>query len=311
MAPPNLWTAGDAPGPRFGHAESPRAPALPGEGAGEQIEQARDQSGMAGCEEADPAREGEHPLPDGNGGEDVLDEVLGGVLHSTGVAGRADVGLAGEGHQPLETAVGAADSPKAPGEDAAVEIRAQLALDVGGEAPAMGAPLACGGEEWLEPFANQLVQERLLGLAPPVPADRRGGGAGVTLPGLGVFGRSELGPRPTLLATLVASAAAPAFRGLRLVASLEHVDSPSRNLAEIHRVLVLGGGVAEGGPGADVSAGDRAVRVMIAQSVSLQTRTSGSVHATAGLSVSRSIRWFMERTVEARAEAGARSFHRD
>ncbi len=55
----------------------------------------------------------------------------------------------------------------------------------------MGAPLACGGEEWLEPFADHLVQERLFGLAPPVPAERRGGGARVTLPGLGVFGRDE------------------------------------------------------------------------------------------------------------------------
>jgi len=34
-------------------------------------------------------------------------------------------------------------------------------------------------------------QERLLWLAPPVPAERRGGGAGVTLPGLGVLGRNE------------------------------------------------------------------------------------------------------------------------
>ncbi len=55
----------------------------------------------------------------------------------------------------------------------------------------MGTPLSCGGEERLEPFADHLVQERLLWLAPPVPAERRGSGAGVTLPGLGVLGRNE------------------------------------------------------------------------------------------------------------------------
>ncbi len=161
------------------------------DGAAEQVEQARAQSGMAGREEADPAREGEHPLPHGDRGEDVLDEVLGGVLHPASVAGRADVGLAGEGHQPLETAVGTADSREAAGEDAAVEVGAQLALDEGRQAPAMGTPLSCGGEERLEPFADPLVQERLLWLAPPVPAERRGSSAGVTLPGLCVLGRNE------------------------------------------------------------------------------------------------------------------------
>ena len=122
-------------GPRFGHPESPRAPALPGEdGAGEEVEQARDQGGMAGREEADPARKREHPLSDGDGGEDVPDEVLGGVLHPAGVAGGADVGLAGEGHEPLETAVRTANSREAAGEDAAVEVGAQLALDEGRQA---------------------------------------------------------------------------------------------------------------------------------------------------------------------------------
>ncbi len=75
---------------------------------------------MAGGEEADPAK-GEYPLPDGDGREDVPDEMLGGVLHPAGVAGGADAGFAREGDEPLETAVRTADSREAAGEDAAVE----------------------------------------------------------------------------------------------------------------------------------------------------------------------------------------------
>jgi len=118
---------------------------------------------------------------------------LGGVLHPAGVAGGADVGLAGggEGDEPLETAVRTADSRETSGEDAAVEIRPQLALDRGRQASTVRGPRSCGGEERLEPLADDLVEEGLLGLAPPIPAERRGGGAAVVLPGRGVLGRGR------------------------------------------------------------------------------------------------------------------------
>ena len=77
------------------------------------------------------------------------------------------------------------------GEDAAVEVGAQLALDKGRQAATVRAPLPCGGEERLEPFADDLVEEGLLGLTPPVPAERRGGRAAVMLPGRGVLERGR------------------------------------------------------------------------------------------------------------------------
>jgi hypothetical protein len=99
--------------------------------------------------EAELARKREDPLPDRNGGEDVAHEVVGGVLHPAGVAGGAAPALAGERDEALEAAARTADSSEAVREDAAVEIGAQVALDVGGE-PATGrAPVPDGGEERL------------------------------------------------------------------------------------------------------------------------------------------------------------------
>ena len=66
---------------------------------------------VVGQEGADPLRQGEHPLGDGQRRQDVVDEV-GGHLHlAAGVAGGADsAALAGEGHQPLGGARVAAES---------------------------------------------------------------------------------------------------------------------------------------------------------------------------------------------------------
>ena len=89
---------------------------------------------------------------------------------------------AGERHQPLETAVGAAHACEATGEDAAVEIGAQLTFDEGRQTAPMFAPLAGAGEERLEPVAHDLVQDGLLRLAPSVAGERRGGVAGAAFP---------------------------------------------------------------------------------------------------------------------------------
>jgi hypothetical protein len=108
---PEPLDRGDAGGPRIVRSESPRLPPLPGEdGAGEEVEEAGSYPGIAGSLEPEPARERQDPLAHGHPREDVADEVVGGVLHAPGVAARAAARLAAEGDQPLETAVGTADS---------------------------------------------------------------------------------------------------------------------------------------------------------------------------------------------------------
>jgi hypothetical protein len=49
-------------------------------------------------------------------------------------------------------------------------LGAQVAFHEGGQAEAVGAPVASDREERLEPLADDLMEERLLGLPPPVSA---------------------------------------------------------------------------------------------------------------------------------------------
>ena len=163
---PEALDRDDASGPRIGHSPAPGLTALPGEdGAGEEVEQTRSQSRMTGREESHSPGDGEDPLPYRDLREHVADEVLGGVLHASCVAGGADVGLAGEGNQALETAVGTAYPCEAPGEDATVQVGAKFPFDEGGEAVTVGAPFPGQGEERLQPLPDDLVQEGLLGFA--------------------------------------------------------------------------------------------------------------------------------------------------
>jgi hypothetical protein len=112
--PAEALDGGHASGPRIGHPRPPRGPSLPGEeGPREEVEEPGRDLRIPRREEPEPAREGEHPLPDGDLREDVVDEVVGGVLHPAGVAGRAAPGLAGEGDEPLEAAVRTADPREA------------------------------------------------------------------------------------------------------------------------------------------------------------------------------------------------------
>lgn len=98
------------------------------------------------------------------------------------------MGLAAEGHQPLETAAGTADPGESAGQDAAVEIGAQVAFDVGWQAPSGRAALARCGEEGLEPAADDGVEEGLLRLAPAVGGKGHAGGAVAPPPGRGAAG---------------------------------------------------------------------------------------------------------------------------
>jgi hypothetical protein len=147
--------------------------------------------GRRGSERAE-GRRGPTAAP-APGGQDVPDEVVRPVLHPAGGAGGADRGLAREGHQPLETAVGTANSREAVCQNSTGEEGAQVAFHEGGQAAAVGAPVASGREERLEPLADDLMEERLLGLPPPVSAQGRARRASVALPGLGGVARGGHG----------------------------------------------------------------------------------------------------------------------
>ena len=142
-----------------------------------------------GCrrEEADAAWEREDPLADGDCREHVPDEVRRAVLHASGSARWTDVGLAGEGHEPFEAAIRAADPDEAAGEDAAVEVTPQVALDERRQTATVGRALAGRGEERLEPFPDDGVQDRVLRLATAVAGERCPRGAGPGFPDLAGF----------------------------------------------------------------------------------------------------------------------------
>ena len=77
--------------------------------------------------------DGQHPLPDRQGREDVIDQVGGGLDHAPGIARRADAAaLAGEGHQEVVATLGTAGAGEAVGQDAALEIASEFALHVAG-----------------------------------------------------------------------------------------------------------------------------------------------------------------------------------
>jgi hypothetical protein len=83
--------------------------------------------------------------------------------------------LAREGDGAIVAACIAVDAKESVGEDAALEIAADLAFDEAGD----GRPhRSCAGEEGLELVADDLMEKGLLGLVTFVPVD--GGGSGGT-----------------------------------------------------------------------------------------------------------------------------------
>ncbi len=147
---PNLCTA--VTPPVRGSAAPSRRAHLRCHAKTARVERSRSREGrVARCEEAHPAREGEHPLPHREPrARRCGDEVVGAVFHAPGAAGGTDRGLAGERDQPLETTGGAASSPETSGQGSAIDASAQLALDEGGQSAAVGAGLASGCQEGLE-----------------------------------------------------------------------------------------------------------------------------------------------------------------
>jgi hypothetical protein len=110
--------------------------------------------------------EGQHVLAYWSLGQDAIDEVRRGVGHSAGSAGRAEASLsARESHQPLATALLAADAEKAVGEDSTGEEGAELALDEAGDHATL---IAGEGEKGLEVVLQDAVEDGVLGGAPLV-----------------------------------------------------------------------------------------------------------------------------------------------
>ena len=120
---------GDGAELRVGTGGRTGAPERGAAGAQQDAEHGAGEVRVVGQEGADPRRQGEHPLADGQRRQDVVGEVGGHLHHAACVAGRADAAaLAGEGDPPLGGTRVAADAGEAVGEDAAPEVGAEVVL---------------------------------------------------------------------------------------------------------------------------------------------------------------------------------------
>jgi hypothetical protein len=136
-----------------------------------------EQRRVAVQEEPKSFRKRHHPLAHRHLREHVLDEVGGRLGHAPGGAGRAQAAaLAGVGDQEVVAASVAVCSREAAGQDPALEVAAQLALDVTRGRRAVGIALAPACQPGLEVQLHQPVERRALGTATAV--DARCGGAG-------------------------------------------------------------------------------------------------------------------------------------
>ena len=87
--------------------------------------------------------EGDDPLPDRNIRQDVVHEVRGGLRHASSPTGRTESSpFAREGHQDIGVTV---EAGEAVGQDSAAQVGAQLAHDVGRQAP---RPSVVGARGW-------------------------------------------------------------------------------------------------------------------------------------------------------------------
>jgi len=126
-----------------------------------------------------PLREGDDPLAHRHPREDVLDQVGGGLGHAAGATRRPQAAaLAGERDQDIVTAGVAVRAGEPSGQDPALEIGAQLALDVAGERRSVGVVLAPVCQPGLEVLLRGPVEHAALGTATAVEPRRTGTGRG-------------------------------------------------------------------------------------------------------------------------------------
>jgi hypothetical protein len=103
--------------------------------------------------------QGQHPLTDGEVGQDVVGEMGGHLGHTPGVAGGADAAaLAGEGDQAFMAAVVTTGSGEPVREDAAAEVGPEVLLNPGGDAVAQGLRLGGLRHEGLEVMLDDGVK---------------------------------------------------------------------------------------------------------------------------------------------------------
>jgi len=108
---------------------------------------------------AKPLWDGQHPLPHGQVGQDVIGQVGGELRHAAGVARGADpAALAGERDQALVAAGVTARAGEAVGEDAAAEVGAEVLLHPVRHGVAHGVGFGRMGEEGLDVVLDDGVQ---------------------------------------------------------------------------------------------------------------------------------------------------------
>jgi hypothetical protein len=128
--------------------------------AEERAEHSTRESCVVGTSVAERVGQGEYPLPDRDLGEHPIDEVRGGLRHSTpATRGTEAAALARERDQAIVTTLVAVQAEEAMRQDAATQEGAKLLLD---EARDRLIPVGRAREKALELSADDLVEEGLL-----------------------------------------------------------------------------------------------------------------------------------------------------
>ncbi len=112
---------------------------------------------------AHPLGQGEHPLANGHARQNLIGQGRRRLHHPARVAARAQAPrAAGEGYEKVVTAASAANAGKAVGQDAALQVLAEAALDEGGNRIELGVVPPSQVEEGLQVLPHQAVQKALL-----------------------------------------------------------------------------------------------------------------------------------------------------
>jgi len=164
---------GDGATAAVGDAAPPRASPLEGQHrTNEHREHAPAERLVVGERVAQPARRGEHPLPDREAAEHVIDQVCREARHAAPGTRRTETApLARERDQQIGATLVAAEAGEAPRELPAGEKLPQLALDEARQTVTVAARAGLG-EERLEVLVDEAVQRAVLGHARAVAGRR-------------------------------------------------------------------------------------------------------------------------------------------
>ena len=170
---PEALDRGDGPTAAVGDIAPPRPTSLEGQHCtNERPEHAPAELLVVGERVAQPVRRGEHPLPDRQAAEHIVDEVCRESRHATPATRRAEAAsLAGERHQQVGTTIVAPEAGEAAREPAAREELPQLALDEARQAVTAAASARLG-EKGFQVLVYEPVQRAVLGRARTVARKR-------------------------------------------------------------------------------------------------------------------------------------------